>query len=107
MSILKNLWDKKQDGNRKEERSLVRVTLVATAVLLVFLCVKRDSIFDWAKAAVTVYHQNREIAKRDAQIRELDRTLDALNNNRDSLEKFAIERFNFAAKGEDVYLVDE
>lgn len=107
MNILRRIWDKKQDGSRKEERALIRVTLVAALVLLVFLCFKRDSIFDWARAGLTVYRQNREIAKRDAQIRELDKTLDALKNNRDSLEKFAIERFNFAAKGEDVYLVDE
>lgn len=107
MSILKNLWDKKQDGNRKEERSLLRVTFVALFALVIFLCVKRDSVFDWAKAGITVYRQNKEIAKRSAHIRELDETLDALNNNLDSLEKFAIERFNFAAKGEDVYLINE
>ena len=38
MGILKNIWDKSKDGNKQEQRSLIRVTIIASAVALVFLC---------------------------------------------------------------------
>ena len=41
----------------------------------------------------------REIDAMDAQIK-------ALSGDRDSLEKFARERYHFAAPGEDVYLAE-
>ncbi len=40
------------------------------------------------------------------QIREMDQNIEELENNRDTLEKFARERFKFAAPGEDVYVIE-
>ena len=102
-----SLWDKNQDGERAEQRSLLRVTLVALVCALLFLCLKRDSLFDWVRGALLVRRQENEIRANDARIREMDATLYSLTNNRDSLERFARERFDFAEKGEDVYIVDE
>ena len=45
MGIMKHIWDKKQDGNRKEERSFARVAIIASCIALLFLCLKRDNIF--------------------------------------------------------------
>ena len=71
MGILKNIWDKSKDGNKQEQRSLIRVTIIASAVALVFLCVKKDNLFQWIKAGITISKQNSEIkATRAIQCRE-------------------------------------
>ena len=100
MGILKNIWDKSKDGNKQEQRSLIRVTIIASAVALVFLCVKKDNLFQWIKAGITISKQNSEIkANRER--------LYLLTHDRDSLEKFARENFHFAQKGDDIYLIDD
>ena len=42
-----------------------------------------------------------------AQIDEMNQNIEELENNRDTLEKFARERFHFAAPGEDVYVIED
>ena len=37
----------------------------------------------------------------------MEKRLQLLKNDKDTLEKFAREQFGFAAPGEDVYLVEE
>ena len=41
------------------------------------------------------------------QIEMMDRDIDELQNNKDTLEKFARERFRFAVPGEDVYVIED
>jgi cell division protein FtsB len=41
------------------------------------------------------------------EIEDMRRKVQMLENNRDSLEKFAREQFYFAAPGEDVFTVEE
>ena len=38
---------------------------------------------------------------------ELDRRINMMKNDRDTLEKFAREQFFFAAPGEDVYILED
>ena len=54
-----------------------------------------------------------EISRQEKTIRnyreenaELDRRINMIRNDRDTLEKFAREQYNFAAPGEDVYVVE-
>ena len=55
--------------------------------------------------SLSVARQNKEIKANDAKIKALDAKIEALTSNRDSLEKFARETWNFAEHGEDVYLI--
>ena len=41
------------------------------------------------------------------QIDEMNQNIEELENNRDTLEKFAREQFGFSVPGEDVYIVEE
>lgn len=107
MGIMKHIWDKKQDGNRKEERSFARVAIIASCIALLFLCFKKDNIFQWIKAELTISRQNKEIAANKKKIDELDRQYYLLTEDRDSLEKYARERYHFSQKGDDVYLITE
>ena len=107
MGKKKNIWDKNQDGNRKEERSFARVAIIASCIALLFLCLKRDNIFQWIKAELTIARQNKEIAANKAQIDELDRKIHILTEDKDSLETYVRERYHFSQKGDDVYLITE
>ena len=46
------------------------------------------------------------MARLQAEIQEMDREIDNLRNNRDSLESFARETYHFAAPGDDAYIVE-
>ena len=107
MGILKNIWDKSKDGNKQEQRSLIRVTIIASAVALVFLCGKKDNLLQWIKAGITISKQNSEIKANRERLEQMDRTIYLLTHDRDSLEKFARENFHFAQKGDDIYLIDD
>ena len=47
------------------------------------------------------------IIKNGHEIEDMRRKVQMLENNRDSLEKFAREQFFFSAPGEDVYVVED
>jgi len=107
MGIMKDIWDRNKDGNRREQRSFIRVAIVALAISLLFLFIKKDNIVRWIQGGFTIASQNREIKANDAKIKAMDAKIDALTNNRDSLEKFARENFHFAEEGDDIYLIPE
>ena len=107
MGYMKDIWDKSKDGNRKEQRSLARVAIVAGAIAVVFLFVKKDNIIRWIQGGFTIARQNKEIRANDAKIKALDEKIEALTSNKDSLEKFARENWNFAEHGDDIYLIPD
>lgn len=107
MGIMKDIWDRSKDGNRREQRSFIRVAIVALGIALVFLFLKRDNIVRWVQGGFTIAAQNREIRANEKEIKALEAKIDDLRNNRDSLEKFAREEFHFAEKGDDVFLIEE
>ena len=100
-----DLWDKKKDGSRKELRSFERTMTIALAIAVIFIFAKKDNVVRWVEAGFTIRRQNREIEMNAKQIEQMQRTLENLTTNRDSLEKFARERYQFAKKGDDIYLI--
>ena len=102
--IFKNIWDRSKDGSKKEQRGFLRFVIVSTAVFLVVLLVKKDSVFRWVQAGFELRRQEKEIEYYKNEIKRLDSQIDGLSNNRDTLESYAREQFNFAEPGDDVYL---
>lgn len=100
-----DLWDKKKDGSRKELRSFERTMTIALAIAVIFIFAKKDNVVRWVEAGFTIRRQNREIEMNAKQIEQMQRTLENLTTNRDSLEKFARERYHFAKNGDDIYLI--
>lgn len=102
----KHLWNKRKDTEAsKAERSFLRYAIVATAIFLIFICfIKRDNLFRWIEAGFTVRKQDRQIEYYEADIDRLQHELESLTNDRDTLEKYAREKFLFAEPGEDVYV---
>lgn len=86
-------------------KSFILVSFLVVAALLCF--VGKDNIFTWIGAAHTIAEQKREIRELERMNRDLDRRIDAMSNDRDTLETYAREVFHFTRQGDDVFLFDE
>ena len=104
MGQFKEIWNRDKDGNAKEQRSFVRFAIVATFVFVLFLLVKKDNVIRWIQAGVTLDRQERQIEAYKEDNARLDKQIQLMSNNRDSLETYAREHFGFAAPGDDVYM---
>ena len=102
----KDLWNRDKDGNRKEQRSFLRYAIVATALFLLFLLLKKDSIVTWVQAGFTLRQQDRQIEQYRRENEELDRRIRTMKGDRDTLERYAREQFQFAEPGDDVYIIE-
>ena len=88
-------------------RKFAYYVVLSTFVLIVLWLIGPGNTFiHWGKAAVEIRRQEKVIRKYEEQNAELDRRIRMLSTDRDTLEKFAREQYNFAAPGEDVYIVD-
>lgn len=80
----------------------------STLAFLIIICVnKKDNLIRWIQAGFTLKRQEKQIELYVEQNKALDEKIKSLSTDRDSLETFARENFNFSAPGEDVYIVDE
>lgn len=95
-------WFRRRDHNYL----LPFVIIVTVAVALWLLLFAHNSVLNWVKASVEEKNQEAEMARLQAEIQEMDREIDNLRNNKDSLESFARETYHFAASGDDVYIVE-
>ena len=104
MAKFKDIWNRDRDGSRREQRSFLRFAIVATAVFVVFLFLKKDNVIQWIDAGFTLRHQERQIEALTRDNERLDAEIERLSDNRDSLERFARETYHFAEQGDDVYI---
>ena len=107
MGWFRDIWDRDRDGSRKEQRSFVRYAIVATALMVLFLFVKKDNVFRWVDAGLTIRKQEHRIEQLKADIDRLDNRTRLLTNDRDTLERYARENLGFAEPGDDVFLIKE
>lgn len=106
-SSFENLWDKSKDGNKGDRRGFLRFVIIATAIFVIILLVKKDSIINWARSAVELGRQRREMEYYRREIKKLDLQIEGLSTNRDSMETYAREQFHFAKPGDDVYILEK
>ena len=92
---------------RSEHNYLLPFVIVVTVLVALWLLFfAHNSVLNWVKASVEEKNQKAEMARLEAEIQEMDREINDLRNNRDSLESFARETYHFAAPGDDVYIVE-
>ena len=90
-----------------EHRSFFIFATAVTAVALLILTFgPGNNLIHWIGARLEIASQRRQIEQYGREIEEMDRRIDMLRSDRDTLEKFARERFHFAEPGGDVYIVD-
>lgn len=81
--------------------------LITTSVfVLLWIVGPGNTVIHWAKAAVEIRRQEKMIDEYQKQNDEMDRRINMLKTDRDTLEKFAREHFNFAVPSEDVYVIE-
>lgn len=103
-----HLFQKSKDGANHEVRSFARYVIVSTSVVLVFLCfLIHDNAFRLVKSVSVAKQQEKQMKAMEKEISEMDKEMHYLTNDRDSLEKFAREKFGFSEAGEDVYLIQD
>lgn len=86
---------------------LVKYIFWSTAVFLVIICfLKRDNVITWIKAGVTLGRQKNRIEYLQKENAALDKQIRSLSTDKDTLEKFAREKFYFAEPGDDVYVLE-
>lgn len=106
MGKFKHILDPGKDGSHKEERSFLRFAIFAALFFLLYICViKHDNLFRWIGAGMTIRQQEKQMQFYREDIERLDKELEMLSTNKDTLEKFARERFYFSEPGEDVYVL--
>ena len=107
MGKFDNIWNRSKDGANHEERSFVRYVIVSTAIFLLFICViKRDNLFRWIEAGINIRRQEKQMEFYESDIARLKEEVKSLTTDKDTLEKFAREKFLFAEPGEDVYVIE-
>ena len=95
-------WLKRSDHNYLVPFVIVTTTLVA----LWLLFFAHNSVLSWIRATMEEKSQQKEMARLQSEIEEMDREIHNLQQNPDSLETFARETYHFAAPGDDVYIVE-
>ena len=92
--------------NKDTRKSFFRLAAIATVLLLAFLFLRKDNIFRWIQSAFTIRSQEKRIEYLEKDNARMDERLKDLTTDRDTLETYARERFDFSAPGETVYKVE-
>lgn len=95
---LRDIWN-------GEHRSFVRYAVYATAVFIILAgFLNENNIVRWVRAAFELRRQDRQIEMYRQEIDTMDDKIRMLSTDKDTLEEFARENFNFARPGDDVYV---
>ncbi|MBQ6878654.1 MAG: septum formation initiator family protein [Bacteroidales bacterium] len=90
-----------------EHNKFAWFVVISTAVfLLLWLVGPGNTIVHWIKTSNEISRQEKQMEYYRQEIERMNQNIEALETDRDSLEKFARERFKFAAPGEDVYVIE-
>lgn len=76
-------------------------------IFLVWICfLDTNNVGQMIRSRVTLRRQQRQIEFYEREISKMDRKLEQLNSERDSLEKFAREEYYYHQDDEDVFVVE-
>ena len=91
----------------KKRGPVLTYIIISSAIFLIVITfLIRDNVIRLIGAEATIARQNKQIEYYQKENAHLDEELNSLSTDRDTLEKFARENFQFAAPGEDVYIID-
>ncbi len=82
------------------------VVIVTVLFLGSWLIGPGNTFIRWIRTAGEIRRQEAQMEYYRQEIDRMNSNIEELETDRDTLEKFARERFKFAAPGEDVYIVE-
>ena len=109
-SDIKKIWSKINSLFVKKgpNRSFYIYAAIITAIAVLYICFfSTDSLLRWIGARRELRHLDEQVLYYIRENDNLDKKIERLSTERDTLEEFARENFLFAAPGEDVYVVEE
>lgn len=88
--------------------SFLTFALIVTAIAAVYcFFVQHDNLIAWIRAEHTVRQQRRQIESYRRDISALEERIEALSSDKDTLERYAREKFYFAEPGDDIYIIPD
>ncbi len=91
-----------------KHRTFIIYAVVVFLVFFILLCIGHgNNLLHWFDAKREIANQEQQIEMYIRENAEMDRRIEMLSNDRDSLERFARESFHFCAPGDDVYIIEE
>lgn len=91
----------------EHRRFRIFVALTTAAFIIIWIAGPGNTWVHWIKAGLEIKRQESQIEQYRKEIEQMDKHINMLKTDRDTLEKFAREQFNFAAPGDDVYIIEE
>ncbi len=87
---------------------LLKYILFSTTVFLLIVCfLRHDNVIRLVKARLDIRKQEKQIELYKGEISDLEEQIEAMSTNRDTLEKYAREKFRFAEPGDDVFIIPD
>jgi cell division protein FtsB len=75
-------------------------------IFLVYICfLDTNNVGQMIRSRITLRNQRQQMEFYEREITKMDRKLEQLQSERDSLEKFAREEYFYHKDGEDVYVI--
>lgn len=90
----------------EHRRFRIFVALSTAAFVVIWIVGPGNTWIHWIKAGLEIKRQERQIELYQREIKQMDERINMLKTDRDTLEKFAREQFDFTAPGDDVYIVE-
>lgn len=81
------------------------VAFCVAVFLFIWIVGPGNTVIHWARSKSELRQQKKQMEYYNAEIEKMRSKVKVLNNDRDSLEKFAREQFYFSVPGEDVFVV--
>ncbi|MBQ5516994.1 MAG: septum formation initiator family protein [Bacteroidales bacterium] len=108
MSIFTKIGEKYREWKQHPVgKVLLNKYFVVGFIFLVWICfLDTNNVGQMIRARVTLRRQQRQIEFYKREISNMDRKLQQLRSERDSLEKFAREEYYYHQDGEDVYVIE-
>lgn len=83
------------------------MTVVLGIFLFVWTVGPGNTFIGWIRAKRDISSMERQIRDYEQRSSEMDSRINELRSSRDSLEKFAREKFYFSAPNEDIYIIED
>ncbi|MBQ6958511.1 MAG: septum formation initiator family protein [Bacteroidales bacterium] len=108
MSIFTKIGEKYREWKQHPVgKVLLNKYFVVGFIFLVWICFfDTNNVGQMIRSRVTLRRQERQIEFYKQEISKMNRKLEQLQSERDSLEKFAREEYYYHMDGEDVYVIE-
>lgn len=84
---------------------LINKYFLATVAIALILLFSKNNVVRWIKASGELSQQERLKEYYEREIESVEKEIEQLTHNRDSLEKFAREKYFYKEENEDVFVL--